>query len=179
MLLLNRVVGRAMATREEAAQRVNVPSGVAVFGLDALGAAAYGPEAAPTVLIPAGIVGLHYILPLSGAIVGLLLLVYFSYWHTIEIFPNGGGAYTVARKSLGSGFGLVAGAALMLDYLLNVSVGISTGVGALVSPVPSLQKQTLPLCLAILVVLIIVNLRGTRTSGLLWSFLRLDLLFAS
>ncbi|MCU1291223.1 MAG: Amino acid permease, partial [Bryobacterales bacterium] len=129
MSLLDRVVGRPLASEEEAAQRVSVPSGVAVFGLDALGSAAYGPEAALTVLIPAGIVGLHYILPLSAAIVTLLLLVYFSYRQTIEIFPNGGGAYTVASKSLGPGFGLVAGAALMLDYLLNFSVGISTGVG--------------------------------------------------
>lgn len=170
MSLLSRLIGRPLASGEEATQRVNVSSGVSVFGLDALGSAAYGPEAALTVLIPAGIVGLRYILPLSAAIVGLLLLVYFSYRQTIEIFPNGGGAYTVASKSLRSEFGLVAGAALMLDYLLNVSVGISTGVGALVSAVPSLQKQTLPLCLMILVVLILANLRGTRASGLLWSF---------
>jgi len=168
MSLLDRVVGRPLASAEEAAQGVKVLSGVAVFGLNALGSAAYGPEAALTVLIPAGIVGLPYILPLSAAVV--TLLVYFSYRQTIESFPNRGGAYTVASKSLGRGFGLVAGAALMLDHLLNVSVGISTGTGALVSAAPSLQKQTLPLCLMILVVLIVVNLRGTRTSGLIWRF---------
>lgn len=170
MSLLDRLIGRPLASGEEPAQRVNVPNGVAVFGLDALGSAAYGPEAALTILIPVGILGLRYILPLTATIVVLLWLVYFSYRQTIEAFPNGGGAYTVASESLGPKFGLVAGAALMLDYLLNVSVGISTGVGALVSAVPSLQKHTLPLCLAILLLLVVVNLRGTRASGLLWSF---------
>jgi hypothetical protein len=160
MSLLNRVVGRPQATREEAAQRVNVPSGVAVFGLDALGSAAYGPEAALTVIIPAGIVGLHYILPLSGAIVGLLLLVYFSYRQTIEIFLNGGEAYYRRQQELGVRVRVSRWSCVDARLFIDVSVGISTGVGALVSAVPSLQKQTLPLCLAILIVLIIVNLRG-------------------
>jgi amino acid transporter len=170
MSLLGYLIGRPLGSGEEATQRVGVSNGVAVFGLDALGSAAYGPEAALTILLPAGMLGLPYILPLSAAVVVLLLLVFLSYRQIIEAYPAGGGAYTVARASLGAEFGVVAGAALMLDYLLNVSVGISTGVGALVSAVPSLQRETLPLCLAILAVLIVVNLRGTRESGLLWSF---------
>ena len=101
-------------------------------------------------------------------IVGLLLLVYFSYRQTIDAYPSGGGAYVVAGENLGKSAGLVAGAALLLDYLLNVCVGISTGIGALVSAVPRLQRFTLVLCLSVLVLLIVTNLRGVRESGVLW-----------
>jgi len=133
--------------------------------LDALSSAAYGPEAALTILLPLGAAGVGYIVPLSGAIVALLVIVYFSYRQTIAAYPQGGGSYTVARQNLGERFGLLAGAALMIDYILNVAVGISAGVGALVSAVPSLQPYTLAFCLAILTILTIVNLRGLREAG--------------
>ncbi len=168
MSLLRRLLGRPLASNEEAQELVGVPDGVSVFGLDALGSAAYGPEAALTVLIGAGLVGMRYILPISLLITGLLLLVYFSYRQTIDAYPGGGGAYTVAGQNLGQNAGLFAGAALLLDYLLNVCVGISTGIGALVSAVPALQRFTLELCLAVLVLLVVTNLRGARESGVLW-----------
>ena len=98
-------------------------------------------------------------------IVGLLALVYLSYRQTISTYPNGGGSYTVAKTNLGTGAGLVAAAALMLDYVLVVAVGISAGIGALISVLPSLQPYTLPLCLAVLVIVTLVNLRGVRESG--------------
>ena len=168
MSLVRRLLGRPLANGEEASEELGVPDGVSVFGLDALGSAAYGPEAALTVLLPLGLLGLKYILPLSATILGLLCIVFFSYLQTIEAYPNGGGAYTVAGENLGKNVGLLAGTALLLDYLLNVAVGISTGIGALVSAAPRFQGHTLALCLAMLCVLLLANLRGMRDSGVLW-----------
>src|SRR5208282_5212757 len=87
------------------------------------------------------------------------------YRQTIAAYPNGGGSYTVAKENLGNGAGLLAGAALMIDYLLNVAVGISAGIGALVSAVPSLLPHTLAMCLAVLIILTVVNLRGVKEAG--------------
>jgi len=168
MDLVRVLLGRRLSSEEESTEHVGVLAGVAVYGLDALGSAAYGPEAALTMLIPAGLSGLGSIVPLSITIALLLLILFFSYRQTISAYPNGGGAYTVAGQNLGQQTGMLAGAALMLDYLLNVSVGISTGVGALVSAVPKLQKYTLVCCLAILLVIILANLRGLREAGILW-----------
>ena len=167
MQLLDVLIGRPLASEEDSEQRVGVAAGVPTFGLDALGSAAYGPEAALTLLIPAAAAGVAYIAPISLVIIALLTIVYFSYRQTIDAYPNGGGSYTVASENLGRGMGLLAAAALMLDYLLDVGVGISTGVGALVSAVPRLQPHILGICLLILLVLTILNLRGVRESGLL------------
>src|SRR2546425_11355916 len=145
--------GRPLATSEERAERIGVAAGIPIFGLDALSSAAYGPEAALTLLLPLGVAGVGYIVPISFSIIILLLIVYFSYRQTIEAYPSGGGSYTVARKNLGVSAGLVAAAALMIDYLLTAAVGISAGVGALVSAVPSVQPHTLSLCLTILLVM--------------------------
>jgi amino acid transporter len=155
-----------LASDEEGEQRVGVLSGIPMLGLDALGSAAYGPEAALTLLIPLGAAGVGYIGPISALIIALLMVVYFSYRQTIEAYPHGGGSYTVAKENLGTTAGLLAAAALMLDYVLTVAVGISAGVGALISAVPELQPYTLWLCLAILALITVVNLRGARESGL-------------
>ena len=160
--------GRPLASDEDAEQRVGPAQGIPIFGLDALGSAVYGSEAALTILIPAGLIGLSYVVPISLSITVLLAIVYFSYRQTIAAYPTGGGSYTVARFNLGARVGLFAAAALMIDYLLNVAVGISTGVGALVSAFPSLQPFTLPICLVLLLVLTIVNLRGVRETGLIF-----------
>jgi amino acid transporter len=164
--ILNLLFGRPLSWEEDAKERIGLATGIPVFGLDALSSAAYGPEAALTILIPLGMVGVAYILPISLTIIGLLSIVYFSYRQTIVAYPSGGGSYIVASANLGARAGLLAGAALMLDYILNVAVGISAGVGAIVSAVPKLQPHTLGLCLAILVILTIVNLRGLREAGL-------------
>jgi amino acid transporter len=157
--------GRPLATSEERAEQIGAAAGIPIFGLDALSSAAYGPEAALTLLIPLGLAGVHYIVPVSLAIIALLVIVYFSYRQTIEAYPHGGGSYTVATENLGEGAGLLAAAALMIDYILTAAVGISAGVGALVSAAPKLQPHTLSLCLAILVLLTIINLRGVRDTG--------------
>jgi len=157
--------GRPLASSEDEGQRITPLQGIPTFGLDALSSAAYGPEAALTILLPLGLLGVQYIVPLTAAIIALLVIVYFSYRQTIAAYPMGGGSYTVARENLGAGAGVLAGAALMIDYLLNVAVGISAGIGALVSAVPSLQPHTLAMCLAVLVLLTIVNLRGVKEAG--------------
>ena len=169
MPFLDTLLGKPLASEEDSEQRVGVLTGVPSFGLDALGSAAYGPEAALTILIPAAAAGIAYVLPISLTIIGLLLVVFFSYRQTIDTYPHGGGSYTVASKNLGQNVGLLAAAALMLDYLLDVGVGISTGVGALVSAVPSLGPHTVALCLVILLLLTIISLRGVRENGLVYT----------
>src|SRR3984957_6021009 len=165
MRLSDWLFGRRLATDEEGEQRVGVLAGIPMLGLDALGSAAYGPEAALTLLIPLGAAGVSSIGPISTLIILLLIVVYFSYRQTITAYPLGGGSYTVAKENLGTTAGLLAAAALMLDYVLVVAVGISAGVGALISAAPGLQPYTLPLCLVILALITIVNLRGVRESG--------------
>lgn len=163
--IISFLFGRPLSSDEDTKEQIGPAAGVPVFGLDALSSAAYGPEAALTILIPLGVVGASYILPISAIIIVLLSIVYFSYRQTIAAYPGGGGSYIVASSNLGARAGLVAGAALMLDYVLNVAVGISAGVGAVVSAVPALQPHTLVLCLGILAVLTLVNLRGVREAG--------------
>jgi len=158
-------MGRPLANWEESGEQIGPSAGIPIFGLDALSSAAYGPEAALTLLIPLGMVGVHYILPVVAAIVALLIIVYFSYCQTIEAYPHGGGSYTVASENLGDHAGLLAAAALMIDYVLTAAVGISAGVGALVSALPALQPHTLGICLLILVLLSFVNIRGVRATG--------------
>jgi amino acid transporter len=158
-------MGKPLATSEERAEHIGPIAGIPVFGLDALSSAAYGPEAALTLLIPLGIAGIAHIVPISFAIIALLTIVYFSYLQTIDAYPNGGGSYTVATENLGPHAGLLAAAALMIDYILNSAVGISAGVGALVSAFPTLQPHTLALCLAILALLTIINMRGVKDTG--------------
>jgi amino acid transporter len=157
--------GRPLATEEEKAERIGPLKGIPIFGLDALSSAAYGPEAALTLLIPLGMAGATYIWPITIGIVVLLGIVYFSYRQTISAYPQGGGSYTVASQNLGERAGLLAAAALMIDYVLTAAVGISAGVGALISAVPSLQSQTLRLCLIILILITIINLRGVQETG--------------
>lgn len=168
MKFIDVLVGKALPTWMERAERVGAATGIAIFGLDALSSAAYGPEAALTILIPLGARGSAYIVPISASIIILLSIVYFSYRQTIAAYPGGGGSYTVASENLGTYPGLLAAAALMIDYILTVAVGISAGVGALVSAIPRLQPHTLMLCLAILVLITLVNLRGIREAGIIF-----------
>ena len=165
MNILDLVVGKPIATSDERAEQISPTQGVPIFGLDGLSSAAYGPEAALSLLIPLGLMGVHYIVPISAAIITLLVIVYFSYLQTIATYPSGGGSYTVARFNLGAPAGLLAAAALLADYILTAAVGISAGVGALVSAVPSLLPHTVSMCVGILILITILNLRGVREAG--------------
>src|ERR1700726_2580545 len=168
MRLLDLLLGRPLASDEARGEQIGSWVGIPVFGLDALSSAAYGPEAALTLLIPLSVAGISYILPITFSILVLLTILYFSYRQTIAPYPNGGGSYTVARENIGEGAGLLAAAALMIDYVLTAAVGISAGVGALVSAAPALQPHTLAMCLGILVLVTLVNLRGVREAGILF-----------
>src|SRR6202022_4610465 len=168
MNILDLIVGKPLKTSDERAEQIGPLAGIPIFGLDGLSSAAYGPEAALSLLIPLGILGVHYIIPVISAIIALLIIVYFSYRQTIAAYPSGGGSYTVARANLGAGPGLLAAAALLTDYILTAAVGISAGVGALVSAVPALQPHTVPLCVGILVLITIINLRGVREAGVVF-----------
>src|ERR1700674_5295614 len=165
MTVLDLLLGRPLASDEARGQQIGSLVGVPVFGLDALSSAAYGPEAALTLLIPLAASGVAYIVPISVSIIILLGIVYVSYRQTIMAYPHGGGSYTVANENLGVWPGLLAAASLMVDYVLTAAVGISAGVGALVSATPSLQVHTLALCLGILAVLTVINLRGVQETG--------------
>jgi amino acid transporter len=169
MNILDLVVGKPIKTSEERGEQIGPTQGIPIFGLDALSSAAYGPEAALSLLIPLGLLGVHYIIPISAAIITLLVIVYFSYRQTIAAYPSGGGSYTVARFNLGAGASLLAASALLADYILTAAVGISAGVGALVSAVPSLLPHTVSLCVGILIVITILNLRGVREAGLVFA----------
>ncbi|MEO6983630.1 MAG: APC family permease, partial [Edaphobacter sp.] len=119
MSLTDSIIGKPLATSAEHTERIGIAAGIPIFGLDALTSAAYGPEAAMAVLIPLGLVGVHYVVPIISSILVLLTIVYFSYKQTIAAYPHGGGSYTVATENLGAGAGLLAAAALMIDYILT------------------------------------------------------------
>jgi amino acid transporter len=165
MNILDLLVGKPIQTSDERAEQIGPARGIPIFGLDGLSSAAYGPEAALSLLIPLGLLGVQYIVPISAAIITLLVIVYFSYRQTIAAYPSGGGSYTVARYNLGAFPSLLAAAALLTDYILTAAVGISAGVGALISAVPSLLPHTVAICVGILFIITIINLRGVREAG--------------
>jgi amino acid transporter len=165
MSFTDSLFGRPLATSEERAEHVGVAAGIPIFGLDALTSAAYGPEAALALLIPLGIAGIAHLVPIVTVILILLCIVFFSYRQTIAAYPGGGGSYTVASENLGAGAGLVAAAALMIDYILTAAVGITVGIGAVVSDQPWLEPHMLALCLVVLASLAMVNMRGVKDTG--------------
>ncbi len=164
-LLTRLVFGRSLANRESGGRKIRAFEGVPEMGLDALASSSYGPEAALAILIPLGAPGNGYLRPIMAVIVALLLILYVSYRQTVRAYPQSGGAYVVSRENLGVHASLLAAAALMVDYVLNVAVGISAGIGALTSAAPSLHPYTLPLCLAVLALITLANLRGLQDAG--------------
>jgi amino acid transporter len=166
MKITDLVLGKPLATSAADEEHIGVAAGIPIFGLDGLTSAAYGPEQAMALLVPLGLIGVQqHLLPIFAAILILLTILYFSYRQTIDAYPNGGGSFTVASENLGDNAGLLAAAALMIDYVLTAAVGVSAGVTALVSAVPSLHPHQLALCLLILAVIVVVNLRGVKESG--------------
>jgi amino acid transporter len=154
------LIGRPLRASETSKERITPVEGLSALSLDALTSVAYGPEAIIVVLALAGAGALHLVLPITVAIVILLAILVFSYRQVIDAYPGGGGAYAVSRANLGPTASLVAGAALIVDYTLTVAVSIAAGVGALTSAFPSLTSATVPLCLGILAVITLLNLRG-------------------
>src|SRR5215469_2553670 len=154
------LVGRPLRASEVAKEQITPIEGLPALSLDALTSVAYGPEAIIVVLAVAGAGALHLVLPITVAIVALLAILVFSYRQVIDAYPGGGGAYAVSRANLGARASLLAAAALIIDYTLTVSVSIAAGVGALTSAFPRLTPDTVVLCLLILAVVTLLNLRG-------------------
>src|SRR3954471_12890200 len=169
MSLLSWVLGRRLANQEFERRKINAIEGVPAMGLDGLGSSSYGPEAALTFLIPLGALGLAYIWTVMLPILVLLIILYVSYRQTIRAYPSNGGAYTVAKENLGTYPSLLAAAALLIDYVLNVAVGISAGVGALIPALPIFQPCILEVCLGILAIIPLANLRGTGEASRAWA----------
>ena len=143
--------------------------GLAVFASDALSSSAYAPQEILVVLAAAGATGLGYAFPLSIAIVTLLAIVTLSYEQTVHAYPGGGGSYIVARDNLGELPAQVAGASLLTDYILTVAVSISSGVAQIVSAYPSLFEYRVHLSVGFIFLVMLINLRGVRESGMIFA----------
>jgi amino acid transporter len=162
--------GRPLASERLEHERLNKKTALAVLSSDAISSVAYATDQILIVLAVLGTAtAVHYSVPISGVIVGLLVLVGLSYRQTIFAYPNGGGSYTVARENLGVGSGLVAAAALLTDYIMTVAVSIAGGIAAITSAYHALIPHTVLLCLVSIGLLAVVNLRGVRESGAVFS----------
>ncbi|MDX1511179.1 MAG: APC family permease [Nitriliruptorales bacterium] len=164
------VVGRPLATDEDAEQRLPKRIGLAVFASDAISSTAYATEEILIILVPvAGLAALHLLMPISLVVVFVLAIVATSYRQTIHAYPNGGGAYVVARDNLNRSSSLVAGASLLVDYTLTVAVSVSAGVAAVVSAFPSLADHRVSIGVAVVAFVAYANLRGAKESGTLFA----------
>jgi amino acid transporter len=163
------LIGTPIPTEQALHERIGKAKALAVLSSDALSSVAYGTEASLAVLITAGVGSMNVNLLLGATVVLLLAIVAFSYRQTIFHYPNGGGSYIVAKDNLNVHFGLVAAAALLIDYVLTVSVSISSGVDALVSSFGQLAPYNVPIGVGLIVLMVIVNLRGVRESGTIFA----------
>jgi len=165
MILKRWLVGLPLKTKEAAHERLSKRLALAVFSSDALSSVAYATEEILLVLTLAGAAMVGYSIPLSLSIIGLLIILTMSYRQIIFEYPEGGGAYIVGKSNLGEWPGLVAAAALMIDYVLTVAVSVAAGMAALISAVPALPPHREALCVAAILLVTVVNLRGVRESG--------------
>ena len=159
------LIGRPLPTADAPHQTIGRTVGLAVFSSDALSSVAYGPQEVIGVLAAAGTIALGYAFPIVLAIVGLLVILTLSYEQTIHAYPDGGGAYIVARDNLGELPALIAGSALLMDYVLTVSVSISSGVAQIVSAFPLLFPHRTGIAVALVLFVMLINLRGVKESG--------------
>src|SRR5216683_3022509 len=154
------LVGPPLRARDISREQITPAEGLPALSLDALTSVAYGPEAIIAVLAVAGAGALHLVLPVTVVIVALLAILVFSYSQVIDAYPGGGGAYAVSRANFGPRGALLAAAALIVDYTLTVAVSIAAGVASLTSAFPGLGPEAVPICLGILAVVTLLNLRG-------------------
>jgi amino acid transporter len=159
------IFGRPLSSERLEHERLGKITALAVLSSDAISSVAYATDQILIVLAVLGAVALHYVVPISAVIVGLLVLVGLSYRQTVFAYPGGGGSYTVARENLGTMPGLVAAAALLTDYILTVSVSIASGIDAIVSAYPAVGNSRVLSCVIAALILMVVNLRGVRESG--------------
>src|SRR5829696_585620 len=159
------LIGRPLSTADAPHQTIGKGVGLAVFASDALSSTAYATQEILGILTVAGAAALGYVFPISIAIVILLLIVTISYEQTIHAYPGGGGAYIVSRDNLGESYAQVAGASLLMDYILTVAVSISSGVAQIVSAYPDLDPYRIHMAVAAVLIIMTINLRGVKESG--------------
>jgi len=159
------LIGRPLSTADASHETIGKTVGLAVFASDALSSNAYATQEIMVVLAAAGTITFGYVFPISMAIVVLLAIVSISYVQVIHAYPDGGGAYVVARDNLGEFAGLTAASALLADYILTVSVSVSSGIAQIVSAYPDLYEYRVPMAVAAVFLLMLINLRGVRESG--------------
>jgi len=162
--------GRVLATEEELEERLSKVKALATFSSDNLSSVAYATELIMFSLLGAGATAFWLVMPISGLIVGIFLVIVISYRQTIRAYPGGGGSYIVAKDNLGQGAGLVAAAALLTDYVLTVSVSVAAGIAAILSAFPgAFDELRVPLSVAAIVLVMTINLRGIRESGTIFA----------
>jgi amino acid transporter len=159
------LVGRPLPTADAPHQAIGKAVGLAVFASDNLSSTAYATQEILLVLAVAGTAAFRYVFPISVAIVGLLVIVTISYEQTIHAYPSGGGAYIVARDNLGELPAQIAGGALLMDYILTVSVSVASGVAQLTSAYPALFRFRVVMSVLLVLFVMIINLRGVKESG--------------
>jgi amino acid transporter len=159
------LIGRPLSTADAPHQTIGKRVGLAVFASDALSSTAYATQEILGVLTVAGTAAFGYVFPISIAIVILLLIVTISYEQTIHAYPGGGGAYIVSRDNLGESYAQVAGASLLMDYILTVAVSISSGVAQIVSAYPDLAPFRVEIAVGAVFFIMLINLRGVKESG--------------
>ncbi|TAL28047.1 MAG: APC family permease, partial [Nitrospirae bacterium] len=164
------LIGQPIETKKEKHERLSKKMGLAVFSSDPLSSVAYGTEEIMFALIAGGTAFLSYTLPIAIAIVILVAIVATSYFQTVHAYSSGGGAYIVAKDNLGTYPGLIAGAALLIDYVLTVTVSVAAGIAAVTSAFPATREYTVTMCIASILFITIINLRGVRESGQVFSF---------
>ena len=169
MSLKNFLIGSPIETIREKHERISKKVGLAVFSSDPLSSVAYGTEEIMFALIVGGTALLNYTLPIAIAIVITVAIVVISYYQTIHAYSSGGGAYIVAKENLGVLPGLIAGSALLIDYVLTVTVSIAAGIAAITSAFPATRDYTVTMCIASILFISIINLRGVRESGKVFS----------
>ena len=164
-LLKRWIVGKPMPLAQARHERLSKTVALAVFSSDALSSVAYATEEILLILVLAGAAAAHLLVPISLAIAALLVIVVVSYQQTVHAYPSGGGSYIVARANLGPTPGLIAAAALLIDYVLTVAVSVAAGVAALTSALPGLHSHRVALGVCFIALIAFANLRGVRESG--------------
>jgi amino acid transporter len=164
------MIGKPLRTEQLHEEKLPVWKGLPILSSDALSSLAYGPEQLLLVLAPVGTLALWYSLPITAAIIGLLGLLILSYRQIIFQYPSGGGAYIVATDNLGWFAGLIAGASLLIDYILTCAVSVTAGTAAITSAFPVLYKHATAISVFFVLLIMILNLRGLRESGTIFSF---------
>lgn len=163
------LIGRPLPTADAAHQAIGKRIGLAVFASDALSSTAYATQEILVILAAAGMAAFGYAFPIAIAIVALLAIVTISYQQTIHAYPDGGGSYIVSRDNIGQLAAQVAGAALLTDYILTVSVSVSAGLAQVVSAFPALIEYRVYLAVGMVMLIMLINLRGVKESGFIFA----------